>query len=379
MVCLRDPAGYVEEPIVLSPVAYFIATMLDGVNDIVDIQYHFCNETGGRVLAAEDIQKVTGFLDSQGFLFSPRFHEIQRDVCDAFRKLPARPAHLAGISYPAEANSLRERLAEWFNPDVLRDDEATAPQDRIRGLIAPHIDFERGGAAYAHAYAGLAQNAVVDTALVFGVAHAGTQAPFVLTRKSFETPLGLVRADDERIDQLAAACSWDPFEEEIVHRTEHSIEFQAVMLAHVLGSGVRIVPVLCGTVGAEGSPDVADFLEACRGMAGESDGATVVVAGADLAHVGLRFGDAFDVDEEVLGHIRSRDAQDLAFVEHIDPDGWRTSVMQDGNERRVCGLGCIYAALKSVQGVARRGKVRHYGIAPDPAGGVVSYAAATLY
>jgi hypothetical protein len=48
--------------------------------------------------------------------------------------------------------------------------------------------------------------------------------------------------------------------------------------------------------------------------------------------------------------------------------------MKDVNARRVCGVNCIYAALKTVEGSVEPGKLIHYDYAPDPAGGIVSFA-----
>ena len=45
-ICLRDPEGVVEEQIMLTPPAFFIACQLDGRSDIVDIQYAFAKQFG---------------------------------------------------------------------------------------------------------------------------------------------------------------------------------------------------------------------------------------------------------------------------------------------------------------------------------------------
>jgi hypothetical protein len=47
-------------------------------------------------------------------------------------------------------------------------------------------------------------------------------------------------------------------------------------------------------------------------------------------------------------------------------------VMSDGNKRHVCGLSATYSALRLLEGAD--GKVLKYGFAPDPAGGIVSFA-----
>ncbi|MBN2308389.1 MAG: AmmeMemoRadiSam system protein B, partial [Candidatus Hydrogenedentes bacterium] len=316
-----------------------------------------------------------------GFLLTEQFENLYREVTEAFAASDTRPAHLAGSSYPDDPGALRTYLNGLFDG---MDAPPVAPAERrpVRCLIAPHIDLDRGGAAYAHAYHRLAQGPAPRTVLIFGVAHAGPPAPFVMTRKHFATPLGVVTTNLDAVERLAAACTWDPFEDEIVHRTEHSIEFQALMLAHLFGGQTRIVPILCS--GPE-EPDasspsdaVAPFLRVCRDMAAESDGALAVIAGADLAHVGLRFGDEFDIDDEVIARIRARDTEDLGHVVTPDPAAWYRSVMSDGNQRRVCGLHSIYAALESVEGLVERGDLLHYAYAADPAGGIVSFAAAAL-
>jgi AmmeMemoRadiSam system protein B len=226
----------------------------------------------------------------------------------------------------------------------------------------------------------MARAAKPDTVIVFGVAHAGAPTPFVMTRKHFDTPLGMVEADLELIDRVASQCDWDPYQAEIVHRTEHSIEFQAVMLAHLYGPEVRIVPVLCGPFMSEESladgaraREVDAFLRVCREAAAGSGKRISVIAGADLAHVGKRFGDAFDIDDAIVADVRKRDEEDMAHLVTPNPESWYASVMKDENARRVCGLNCIYAALKCVDGDVSAGKLLHYDYAHDPAGGIVSF------
>lgn len=379
---LNDHEGFVDEPAVLSPVAFFIASLLDGTNELTDIQYAFAQRANGTLLVAEDIMKVVDFLDQHGFLATGAFAAKRRRVVESFAALDARPPYAAGRSYPEDEAELRTYLDDLF----AECDGDASPGAPLRGLIAPHIDFDRGRRGYAHAYRRLQAGGAPKTAFVFGVAHAGAPVPFILTRKHFDTPLGRVETDTAIVDQLAESCRWDPFDYEILHRTEHSIEFQAVMLAYLYGPSVRIVPILCGATGVE-DPDatpgdydfVAAFLSRCREIASDSARErTVVIAGADLAHVGRRFGDAFEITDPIAKGVEVRDREDLAFALAGDAQGFYLSVMKDGNERRVCGLGCIYAALKTLEGNVRNAEFLHYDYAPDPAGGIVSFAAIAL-
>ena len=108
-------------------------------------------------------------------------------------------------------------------------------------------------------------------------------------------------------------------------------------------------------------------------MVDAAPGQVSVIAGADLAHVGRRFGDPFDIHDSVLRQVEARDREDLQHALAGDATGFYQSVLRDRNERRVCGINCIYAALKAVDGAGGRGAMLHYDYAHDPAGGIVSF------
>jgi len=378
-VALRDPEGYTNSCLVLSPHAFFIAACLNGENDVETIQTLFLRQFMIGQPRPEDIEQVVKTLDGVGFLMTDTFYAMKDTATAAFRAEPARPAYLAGKSYPEDPGALTAYLDEMFGgtrPEV----NVSVTDAPTRCLIVPHIDFDRGAPAYAAGYRRMVEDGRPDTVLVFGVAHTGASIPFILTKKSFETPLGPVHVDTDAVDALAAACAWDPYVDEIVHRSEHSIEFQAVMLAYLYGPNIRIIPILCGPF-LEGSSNsvnlhVDTFLYTCSDIAGSRR--VTVMAGADLAHVGRRFGDDLDIDEKIMRDIEDSDREDLSHALAIAPNAFRDSVLEDGNWRRVCGVGCIYAALRTVEGVAHSGELLYYGSAPDPLGGMVSFASLHL-
>jgi AmmeMemoRadiSam system protein B len=383
-ICLHDPEGIVPDQLMLAPPAFFIACHLDGKNDILDIQYAFARHFDGQLLTSADVQSLVATLDKHGFLHTDRFVTLQKQIEAAFTAAETRPAYLAGKSYPDQAEQLRVFLDGLF-------DRENGPGERpgthdgtgrpARCLIVPHIDFHRGGYAYAHGYLQLCKYGQPVTVFLFGVAHASPPVPFILTQKHFDTPFGVLETDRDIVRRLESVCTWDPYAYEAVHRTEHSIEFQAVMLSYLYGPTVRIVPILCATFGPEIMPTngtipepVTTFLETCREIISSAPQPVSVIAGADLAHVGRRFGDPFDIDGTIVNMVATRDRQDLQHVTAGDADGFYQSVMQDQNQRRVCGLNCIYAALKAVDGVGNSGDLLHYDYAHDPAGGIVSFA-----
>ncbi len=384
-ICLRDPEGIVEHQIALSPAAFFVATQLDGQADVKAIQRAFVHQFGGHEPSPDDILRIVNDVDEQGFLLSERFEARRKHVETTFLESAVRPAYLAGKSYAEQARALRTFLNDQFTTRDGGPGEAPGEQPGaghpLRCLIAPHIDFHRGGHAYARAYLELFKQGQPDVVIIFGVAHVSPPTPFILTRKAFDTPFGPLPTDQDLVSQLETACTWDPYAYEMVHRTEHSIEFQAVMLSYLYGPNVRIVPILCSTFGSElGSiepasiPGVNAFLDSCQDIVAALGKRVSVIAGADLAHVGRRFGDAFDISEPIVEGVAERDREDLQYVTAGDADGFYRSVMQDLNERRICGLNCIYASLKTIARHGVSGELLHYDYAHDPAGGIVSFA-----
>jgi AmmeMemoRadiSam system protein B len=389
-IAMSDPSGYVEEQLILTPAAFFIAALLDGRNGPGEVQAAFRKQFGGAQVAEGQIQEVVDYLDDHGFLFNRQFEAIRERVDTEFAASDTRPAYFAGRSYPREPEALRGLIDGFFTgengPGALPGD-APATDAPLAGLIVPHIDFHRGHAGYAHGYQALFTRRKPDVVFIFGVAHAGAPVPVILTRKHFDTPFGRLETDVEIVERLAAACDFDPFEYEARHRTEHSAEFQAVMLAYHYGTDIKIVPILCSgfltdldATTPAGNPSVGKFLDTCRDIVGDPVRNCAVIAGADLAHVGRRFGDDFDIDDTVVQKVAGRDHEDLGHITNgaIDPDAFYASVMQDENERNVCGLNCIYATLKALDGRATRASLHHYDYAHDPAGGIVSFASISL-
>lgn len=384
-IALRDVEGFVEEQVLLSPQAFLIAMHLDGKRDVRQIQVSVAKQTGGTIIFSEEIMKIVDFLDQKGFLHSEKFHHIKKAVVDAFGASESRPAYFAGKSYPGESDEFKKYIHEMFKREGSPGRIPSRAKNRagVKCLVVPHIDFHRGGHSYAHGYLNLAEHKKPKVVFIFGVAHCSPPVPFILTKKHFETPLGIVSTDKDIVDQLASSCKWDPFEYEFVHRTEHSIEFQAAMLSFLYGEGVKIVPILCSAFATEAegtspssSAGVAGFLKKVSEIIESLNDKVCVIAGADLAHVGKRFGDEFDISEPIIKEVEARDMESIEYISAGDAEGFYSSVMKDLNKRRVCGLYSIYSSLKVSH--CKKGEMLHYGYAHDPAGGIVSFTDVSL-
>jgi len=390
-IALRDPAGYTDAIVLLHGPLLEIVSLFDGGHTVADIQAAVMRRHG-QLVERRQIAEIAEALDQQGFLDSPGFADRRAVIDGAFLASPTRPATHAGGAYAGEPGELRAMLDGFFAPpdgpgpiDGGRAAEPVgrgqSPAPEVRGVIAPHIDFHRGGAAYAWAYRELAERSRADLFVILGTCHAGMEHPFALTRKDYASPLGDVPVDRDFVDALAKRARQDCFGSELAHRVEHSIELQAVFLRHLYADrrDVSIVPVLASFAheamhrGQRPDDDarVPRFLEALAETIAASRRRVALIAGADLAHVGPRFGDPEPVGAPELARIEREDVAMLESVAAGDPQAFFESVASDGDRRRICGYSPIYALLRSLRGAS--GSVKRYGQWPDP-NGVVSFA-----
>jgi hypothetical protein len=386
VVCLRDPQQYSERVVYIPGETAALLGLIDGEHSLLDIQAAFARRFG-TLLFREQLLELLQSLDEHLLLDSPRFAEHRRQLEAAYRAAPVRPALLAGKSYPAEAGALREALDGLFRHADGPGDAPPSPMAaRLGALVLPHIDYARGGPCYAWGYREADGLGGVDRWIVLGTVHAPIGRPFAISRKDFETPLGTVAADREFLDGLVAGGAGTYLDDEFAHRGEHSIELQAIFLRHVTAPtrAVRMVPILCGSMhqliaercSPAGEPEIERFLALVQDTIRAVRGRTVVVASADLAHIGPRFGDPHRVTASQLRETAEADRELLAAVEAGDAEAFFRLVARDGDRRRICGLAPVYLALRLVP--ATSGRLLRYGQWADPQG-TVTFAAVALY
>jgi AmmeMemoRadiSam system protein B len=347
---LRDPTGYVESPVSVSPAAGVLLRFFDGNRTPAQIVTRLKLEFGLDV-ATDVVQKFAAQLDEIGFLDSPVF-EARRAWANAeYRRIGTRPARFAGESYPADPRELAEFLERSFD-GVERPDLDRPPL----GIVAPHIDLRVAGKTYAHAYRAFhGGRARPDLFLVLGTSHGWTSEVFVASSIPYDTPLGLVPNDAGFVGRLAELHPRDLFRDEAVQRIEHTIEFQALHLRYLFGDDVPpMVPVLCRSIelvahdgdAAVRNDDVNTFVDAVRRTASEQGKRVCFVAGADLSHVGPRFDDPSALQDEDLAPLEAKDREVIGRLAAGDAAAFYQTVVGDGNARRICGLTPIFVTMR---------------------------------
>ncbi len=373
MIYLRDPAGYATQGLVLSPPAFFVATLFDGRHSILDIQAAFVRRFGEPLLADTMSELIAG-LDRHYYLEGERFASHERDTRDRFAAAPRRrPAH-AGTSYDANPDGVQIQLDGFFTapagPGTPRGRQPGCP---LRGIIAPHIDLRVGGATYAWAYREIAERSDAEVFVLLGTSHAGGAHPFIVTRKPYDTPLGPVPTDAAFIGRLETAYDGELYRDEILHRHEHSLEFQTLFLRHALGAirPFTIVPILVGSfhhmIEARRppleDPAIGGFIDALRRTIATETRPVCLVAGVDFAHVGRKFGDAEGLEPDFLARVEAADRVLLAALERVDGAGFFHAIAAEDDRFRVCGLSPMYTFLETIG--AGQGRVLRYDRSDD--------------
>jgi hypothetical protein len=389
VLVLRDTQGVTEGHAVIPPVLVPVVARFTGRRTCAEIASEASGEIGAEV-PVDVVVHLAQELERGLFLEGSAFREARARVEQEFAEAAVRPATHAGGAYHGDRLELQRYIEEAC---LARANGARARNPDggpMVALVAPHIDPWRGAVGYGHAYGALAAAlpAEADTFVLLGTSHAPMREPFALCRKAFDTPLGAVEADVQSIDALAAGAEgFDPYGDQFNHKREHSLEFQVVFLKHLLGARpFRIVPVLAG-LGAQQlsgeDPDrdvrVGRFTDGVRALVEARPGRVVLVAGADLAHVGPRFGDELPFDAEKRQALERADRDSLEHATSLDPAGFWAHVANDLDARRVCGLAPIWSLLKGLPGGAR-GRVLHYEQTVDAEdGSIVSHAAVGFY
>ena len=142
----------------------------------------------GSLLMSDDLKSFVDMLDQHYYLESERFEEYQKAVVLEFRRQPTRaPAHVGGV-YKADPRRIEDSTRRIFQR---RERSGTArwrnsPASTPKAIVAPHIDFHRGGPAYAWAYKPLAESDGADLYILLGTSHCSGQTPYILTLKDFD-------------------------------------------------------------------------------------------------------------------------------------------------------------------------------------------------
>jgi AmmeMemoRadiSam system protein B len=352
-----QPILVLQDPLQLSDrVAYLpraLAPMLalcDGSRTVNEIQASLMIRAGLSI-SLTDLNGILDQLDQVLLLENRRSAAAIEVAVEAYRAAPFRAPSLAGAGYPADPDETRQFLDHF-----LEENGSNEPAQGLRGLVSPHIDYQRGGPVYAQVWSYAAEAVCdVDLVILLGTDHNGDDGKITLTRQSYATPYGVLPTDLELVDDLAALVGVDiAFEQELNHRHEHSIELAALWLHHMRdGEPCSLLPILTGSFFAFVQGDISladsavlnDTVGFLRHVMARKN--AIIVAAADLAHIGPAFGGG-RVDAVGRAQLKLDDERLIETICSGDAGRFFATIQAEGDRRNICGLAPIYLSLSAL-------------------------------
>jgi AmmeMemoRadiSam system protein B len=377
-VYLMDRLGLAPAHERLSPDEFALLDYFDGKHTLSDIHARATLDIGSDRFTLERLGRLVARLEERLYLDSSRF----RSIVDG----EVRPPRCIGC-YEGEPRALREQVRGLFGrgPGLPRDVE---PDGRLRAALIPHIDYPRGGVSYAWGFKEVVERSDASLFVIIGTSHYSAHR-FTLTRKNFETPLGVVPTDQAFIDRLVAHYGDGLFADEwLAHFPEHSIELEVVLLQWLYEQRrpIRIVPLVVGSfhdsVTAGDSPleqdDVACMVKAlCQAEADTPEPVCFIISG-DLAHIGPKFNPDEELTAALLADSLARDRAIVRCAEKVDLRGYFRLIVDELDARNICGLPPTFTALQALR--PSSGQLLHYDRYIDARGREsVSYASMAFY
>jgi AmmeMemoRadiSam system protein B len=384
---LADARQVSDRVVFVAPAAQLIFPLMDGQKTLDEIVQQV-----GRGLTRKDLENLVAQLDSAGLLYGPTFDamlEKMRREFDSASILPPGPsAALADALLDAEVQSkggtpptdeerparaaaaLRTAMDQWI-AQALKDVPNPSLDTLPGAVVAPHIDYPRGWLNYASVWGRLRVTDRPDRVVILGTNHFGEGTGVTGCDKGYASPFGVSEVDTQLIEvlrkHLGEENSAKLFANRYDHEREHSIELQVPWIHHCLGSEegkgfCKVFGVLIHdpTVNNGESYDgkglaLAPFIDAMKATLAQLPGKTLVVASADLSHVGPAFGDPVQLagDNEQATAMRnkvfSHDRDMIQLIMERKPDELVAAMSWQQNPTRWCSIGNLVATLKIVE------------------------------
>ncbi len=428
---LADARQISDKIVVTSPAAQTILPHLTGEHEVPEIVRRVNDSLSGPQFANVRVEKLTepvlqqfvAQLDDAGLLEGPTFDRMLEQVRGDFDRSEHLPPSVT-------ANFADALVVEELGEEATDEQKTELGPTKMRGLferwigealekvkdpsfdalpkaiVAPHLDYGRGWPNYAHAYGRCRVVDRPDRVIILGTNHFGFGTGVVGSDKGFETPFGVSPLDKAFADAVRANLGEEGsrklFEHRYDHEREHSIELNVAWVQHVFGPSpsdveAEHIPVFAALVhdpvtkngeSYDGQGVGLDaFVDAVKGAMRTVGGKTLVVASADLSHVGPQFGDQTKLDGDEQSNpagVAARnkaiehDRRMLEFLTRNKPSDLLAAMTWQRNPTRWCSIGNLVATMRIVE--PKEFRLLQYTAAMDQQGmSMVSSCAAAMF
>jgi AmmeMemoRadiSam system protein B len=342
-VALRDPTMLSQRTMVVPPQAMAALQRFQGQLTL--------DQLAEQLRApVEQLTQLATALDQLGLLWGPTFEQMEKQRWTAIKEAGAFPP-TASASLGEDEAACRKTLDEYF-------DQAEDPEfeETLKGIIAPHLDYERGWPNYAQAYYPLRDMMEKpDRVVVLGTNHFGLGDGVVFTELGFDTPLGRCRPDEEVVSKVVGALGRPVIVDQLDHLPEHSVELQIPWIQHCLGDVPVVAALMPDPLGQmlddPEAPrvDGSTFISTLRQALDEVGGNTFYIGGCDLSHVGPQFGEPAAVDDQRRMDVETIDRDMIAKYLTGDSDEFLSAFKWNKNPTRWCSIGAMNGLLELAQ------------------------------
>ena len=235
-----------------------------------------------------------------------------------------RKPYAAGRFYTDNPAELKIQLQQLFSKVQEKKSKNTP-----LAIIVPHAGYMFSGEVAASAYNQIDPNCRFERIFIIGSSHTTVfEGASVYCTGNYETPLGIVRVDQELVQKLVLEnkllkCYQEP------HLYEHSLEVQLPFLQYHLKTAFKIVPIIIGSATAETAKKLAAIL---KPYLNEKN---LFVISSDFSHY-PRYENAIKVDQATAEAIQTNKASKLI------------AALDDNEKKKVPGLATSLCGWSSV-------------------------------
>lgn len=230
----------------------------------------------------------------------------------------------------------------------------------VKGAISPHAGYMFSGPCMAHVYKEIAEAEFPDLYLFLGPSHIGFHKT-CFSMDDWETPLGLVRSDEE-FGKILEDNNIDLVP--IPHNEEHSIEVQLPFLQYASGEDkekIRFIPIMV----AEDWQDSVPLIKKSILEYEKKKRRVCIIASSDFTHYGFNYGytpflsdireNLHRLDNGAIDEIKKLNV--LSFINYCETTG-----------ATICGRAPIAALLTVLKDKVKKAELLKYYTSGDMVG-----------
>jgi AmmeMemoRadiSam system protein B len=250
----------------------------------------------------------------------------------------------AGYFYPDSKNACEELLQKCIPVTI---EKPPLPTPIVAGIV-PHAGWVFSGPTAGKVYRAIWQKSRPETFVIFGAVHVwNVSQAAIWTQGSWETPLGVIKIDEELAMQILKLAQGLIVDHSEAHLREHSIEVQIPFIQHLFPHA-KVVPIM-----------VSSFSEAHKVgeyVASVASDKVVVVGSTDMTHYGshYHFTPMGTGAKSLAWAMEDNDQRMIELMLAIEPEKVVPEAMTNYN---ACGSGAIAATLGYARSLGKKNGV----------------------